>query len=362
MQSKISDTEAMSRCLELALNGSGSVSPNPLVGSVIINDGVIISEAWHEEYGGLHAEINAIKKSGLSSFEGMTLAVNLEPCSHFGKQAPCVDTIIEKKFSRVIIGMKDPNPLVSGNGIEKLKKAGIAVEVGILEKDCKWINRFFCKKMGTNFPFIVMKVAQSLDGCIATITGESKWITCEESRRRTHILRHECDAILVGINTVLEDNPILDTRHIGNIKLPTVIILDTNLRFPLNSNLALSSTKRKVIVVHSSDNKERIEELASANINLIYVENMFDLKNILELIATQENLISVLVEGGSHIFSSFVSSNLIDELHLFVAPIIIGNGKRTFSAVETLKLSESYKLRFLGSTKSGTDEHIFLMK
>ena len=149
MQSKISDTEAMSRCLELALNGSGSVSPNPLVGSVIIKDGAIISEAWHEEYGGLHAEINAINKSGLSSFEGMTLAVNLEPCSHFGKQAPCVDTIIEKKFSRVIIGMKDPNPLVSGNGIEKLKKAGIAVDI---RKRLQMDKSFFLQEDGNQFP------------------------------------------------------------------------------------------------------------------------------------------------------------------------------------------------------------------
>ncbi len=362
MKFKITDTEAMKRCLELALNGVGAASPNPLVGSVIINDGLIIAEGWHEEYGKEHAEINAIKSSGLSSFEGMTLAVNLEPCSHFGKQPPCVDTIIEKKFSRVIIGMQDPNPIVSGNGIEKLKKAGIEVTVGVLEEDCKWINRFFCKYMETHLPFIVMKVAQSLDSCIATKTCESKWITSEESRYRTHILRNECDAVLVGINTVLADNPLLDTRHIENIKLPKVIILDTNLRTPLNSNIVLSSEKREVIIFHSCKDDNKIQELSNRNIKLIYVENLFNLSHIMDILGRKEKITSILVEGGANIFSSFVSSNLIDELHLFIAPIIIGDGHRAFTNVSTEKLSQSYKLRLASSMQSGVDTHILLLK
>lgn len=370
MDLNITDQQAVKRCLELALNGIGSVSPNPLVGAVIIDNGKIIAEGWHKQFGGIHAEIDAInnaEKNGISSFENLTLAVNLEPCSHFGKQPPCVDTIIEKKFKRVIIGMKDPNPLVAGKGIEKLKEANIDVEVGVLENDCTWINRFFCKYITTQKPFIIMKAAQSLDGCIATKTGESKWITCDESRRRVHVLRNEADAVLIGINTLLEDNPLLDTRFLENSNHnPAAIIFDSKLRIDINSNIVQQAKNRIVIVVHTIDNDDKIKLLLEKNVILIKAKKdenqLIDIEDALTKISSAYKFSSILIEGGSKIFSSFIEKDLVDELHVFIAPMIIGNGLKTFADLDTKELSLSKRFRIAGSVISGTDEHLLFLK
>lgn len=370
MALNITDQQAVKRCLELALNGIGSVSPNPLVGAVIIDNGKIIAEGWHKQFGGIHAEIDAInnaEKNGISSFENLTLAVNLEPCSHFGKQPPCVDTIIEKKFKRVIIGMKDPNPLVAGKGIEKLKEANIDVEVGVLENDCTWINRFFCKYITTQKPFIIMKAAQSLDGCIATKTGESKWITCDESRRRVHVLRNEADAVLIGINTLLEDNPLLDTRFLENSNHnPAAIIFDSKLRIDINSNIVQQAKNRIVIVVHTIDNDDKIKLLLEKNVILIKAKKdenqLIDIEDALTKISSAYKFSSILIEGGSKIFSSFIEKDLVDELHVFIAPMIIGNGLKTFADLDTKELSLSKRFRIAGSVISGTDEHLLFLK
>lgn len=370
MDLNITDQQAVKRCLELALNGIGSVSPNPLVGAVIIDNGKIIAEGWHKQFGGIHAEIDAInnaEKNGVSSFENLTLAVNLEPCSHFGKQPPCVDTIIEKKFKRVIIGMKDPNPLVAGKGIEKLKEANIDVEVGVLENDCTWINRFFCKYITTQKPFIIMKAAQSLDGCIATKTGESKWITCDESRRRVHVLRNEADAVLIGINTLLEDNPLLDTRFLENSNHnPAAIIFDSKLRIDINSNIVQQAKNRIVIVVHTIDNDDKIKLLLEKNAILIKAKKdenqLIDIEDALTKISSAYKFSSILIEGGSKIFSSFIENDLVDELHIFIAPMIIGNGIKTFADLDTKELSLSKRFRIAGSVISGTDEHLLFLK
>ena len=366
MQLNITNEHAMRRCLELALNGIGQVSPNLLVGALIINNGEIISEGWHKKYGQAHAEIEAMQNSDLSSFDGMTLFVNLEPCSHQGKQPPCVESIISGKFSRVVIGMKDPNPLVAGSGINQLRQAGIEVITGVLEEDCKWINRFFYKYMTQKIPYVTMKVAMSLDACIATNSGESKWITCHESRRRSHVLRSESDAILVGIGTVLKDDPMLTVRFAEG-RHPSVIVLDSDLRTPLDSNLVKSAASRKVFIVHSKSNTHAEQILQDAGIKLIkitteYNSQKINLKNLLSKLATEENIISVLVEGGAGIFSSFIADDLVDELHIFSAPVIIGDGLKAFNSLNTRLLSESKKIKFASCVTSDVDLHTLMLR
>ena len=375
-------TNLMRHCLELALKGSGFVSPNPLVGALIFKDGQIISEGWHQKYGDLHAEIEAInnaKNNGFDDFNNSTLFVNLEPCSHFGKQPPCVDAIIDAKIPTVIIGMKDPNPLVAGKGIEKLIAAGITVEVGILEDDCRWINRFYCHYIAEGMPYIVLKIAQTVDGCIATKSGESKWITCDESRRRTHFLRSEMDAILIGVNTVLADNPILDTRLLNDensenkTRNPKIIILDSQLRTPANSRVFASHKEREVFIIYSDElaNNSEIDftkrkndlELAGA---ILWESPMkggqIHLRKTISRLTFEYCFTSLLVEGGAKIFSSFVNSNLVNELQIFVSPKIIGDGIHAFENVETVKLEEVKKFRLAGSFQSGTDEQLILIR
>ena len=371
---------AMKRCLELALNGSGLVSPNPLVGALIIRDGEIVAEGWHKKYGDVHAEIDAMNnaiKDGITDFTGMSLVVNLEPCSHFGKQPPCVDAIIENNFAKVFIGMQDPNPLVAGKSIEKLKDAGIDVKVGILEADCKWINRFFCHYIIQGMPYVVLKIAQTIDGCIATKTGESKYITCEESRKRVHLMRSEMDAILVGVNTIIKDNPLLDTRLLDKNKTNNekqsskIIIIDTNLRTPHKSKI-FKNKEREVIIVYNEELantndfeiKDRINRLKDAGANLWespIKNNQIHLRKAISRLTFDYCFTSLLVEGGSAIFSSFINSDLVNELQIFTSPFIIGDGMRVFSNVETAKLEEIKKYKIVASLNSGTDEQLILI-
>jgi diaminohydroxyphosphoribosylaminopyrimidine deaminase/5-amino-6-(5-phosphoribosylamino)uracil reductase len=370
----------MQRALELALNGSGFVAPNPLVGAVIINNQTnsIIGEGWHKEYGGFHAETNAInnaRENGISNFEDTTMIVNLEPCCHIGKQPPCIDTIIDAKIKKVIVGMLDPNPLVAGKGIEILKECGIEVEVGILEADCKWINRYFCHYVTEGMPYCVLKIAQTLDGFIATNNGESKWITCEESRRRTQFMRSEMDAVMIGINTILTDDPLLDTRLLDNIQKrnPKIIILDSKLRTPPNCNVLVQNKKRDVIIIYSdelvdeqgSEAKERIVTLENAGAILFespMKNGKIHLRKAISRLTVEYCFTSLLVEGGAEVFGSFINSNIVNELQIFVAPTIMGEGKRAISNVTTEKLEEILKYRIMGSFQSGDDEQIIMIK
>ena len=198
----MTENEAMKRALDLAMLGTGEVSPNPRVGAVILKDGEKIGEGYHAKFGADHAEIEAIRNAGLDDYSGCTMVLNLEPCTHYGKTPPCTDKIIELNFSRVVIGMEDPNPEVAGNGIKKLRDAGIEVEAGLMRDECMWLNRSFIKHIRTGMPYVILKIAQSFDGNIASSEGESKWISSEESRRRSHILRAQVDAVLVGEGTV----------------------------------------------------------------------------------------------------------------------------------------------------------------
>ncbi len=357
----MNDETAILRTLELALRGSGFVSPNPRVGAVILEYGEIIAEGWHKEFGGDHAEVAAIKSIGRESFEGCTLVVNLEPCSHYGKTPPCADLIIEKKFSRVVVGMVDPNPQVAGSGIEKLRAAGINVEVGVLESECQWINRFFIKHIKTALPYVMLKYGQTLDGCIATSRGESKWITGAESRRRVHTLRSEVDAVIIGKSTAITDNPQLDVREVEG-RNPKRIVFDTDLTLPLSLNIIKSECGNTYICCNPNAEKTRkAENLRLAGVNLIPVEvnekGMLNIPSALYAM-TDLGIYSLMVEGGAGILSSFAKSQLIDELQVFIAPKILGDGKHSFESYNTNYLKDALNFKIRAVSKSGDDIHV----
>jgi diaminohydroxyphosphoribosylaminopyrimidine deaminase/5-amino-6-(5-phosphoribosylamino)uracil reductase len=358
--------EAMKRALLLAMKGAGKVYSNPLVGAVILKDGQLVSEGWHEEFGGKHAEINAIDKAAGVDLSGATLVVNLEPCVHFGKTPPCAPAIIEKKFAKVVIGMEDPNPLVSGKGVQMLREAGIEVEVGVLEEDCHWVNRAFIYHITNEMPYIILKVAQSFDGCIATSEGASRWISSPESRKLSHKLRAETDAVLIGRGTALADNPRLDVRVVEG-RNPKKIVLDSTLSLPLNLNIFNNPSETDVFVACTFEAALSIqaEEFKNAGIKIVPVQkntdNSLDLSSLLKILYKEHKISSILVEGGSSVFSSFAGQHLINELHIFTAPIIIGNGKHSFDNFSILALSEALKFKIKAVAKSGVDIYSVLV-
>ena len=282
----MTDESYIKLAIEIAKKGRGSVSPNPLVGCIIVKDERIIGAGYHEKYGENHAEINAIN-SAKESIEGSTLFVNLEPCSHQGLTPPCVDKIIENKIKRVVIGTLDMNPLVCGNGIKKLKSAGIDVKAGILESECTALNKFFFKHITKKIPYVTLKIAQTLDGKIADSKGDSKWISSLLSRRYVHELRSKYDAVLIGLGTVLKDNPSLTVR-LTEGRNPRRVILDTRLRLSTEHKLFSSNSDKKLVIVTSnkSKSKERkIKKIKSKGAEVIFVredKGKLNLKNILK--------------------------------------------------------------------------------
>ncbi len=361
----MSNVDLMKRAIELAKLGGNYVNPNPRVGAVIVKNNEIVSEGYHRYYGGKHAEIEAIDNASGVDLEGATLVVNLEPCSHFGKTPPCVDAIIERKFSKVIIGMVDPNPLVSGKSIQKLQEAGIEVEVGVLEKECKWLNRFFVKNIETGEPYVLLKIAQTLNGAIATREYESKWITSEESRERGLELRREVDAILVGKTTTLKDNPSL-TLHKLEGKAPWRIILDRNLSLPLELQVFIDEIRKQTIVAVAEGlplNRKR-ENLTLAGVKIIEIptENgFFILPALVDKLKNEFNIHSVIVEGGSKTLSSFTQSNLWDEIQFFVSPQILPNGINAFEGYTVSSLNEAIELEVMLVEPIAKDLHIIAL-
>ena len=322
----MSDKEYMQQALKLASQAKGDTSPNPLVGAVIVKNNKVISQGYHHYAGGNHAEINAIEQAGYE-VEGATMYVNLEPCTHYGKTPPCSNAIIKAGLKRVVIAMKDPNPKIAGAGIERLKKAGIEVEVGILEEKAKKLNEVFIKYITTDQPFVILKNAMTLDGKIATKTGDSKWISGQESRELVHQLRDQVDAILVGIGTVLADNPRLTTRlPNGQGSDPIRIVLDSELNIPIDANLVTQkSTAQTIVITNYNTDQNKKEELISHGVQIIELgdSKQINLQKLLTELAHEE-ITSLLVEGGSEINSSFWEAELVDKLYLFIASKIIG--------------------------------------
>ncbi len=353
---------AMNRVLSLALKGSGKVSPNPRVGAVILRDGEIIGEGWHQEFGGPHAEVNAIANSGLTDFSDCTIVVNLEPCSHFGKTPPCADMIIEKKFLKVVIGMKDPNPQVAGNGISALRNSGVEVIEGILEDECIWLNRFFIKNITTGLPYVIIKIAQTLNGAVATSQKESKWLTGEESRKLVHAIRAEVDAVLIGKETAISDDPELTIRSVEGVN-PKRIVLDTNLSLPLSLKLFTDEWLNRTIVCCSekASKSQKAETLKTAGVNILPVElnesGRIDIQQAMKKLSHEFKIASVLVEGGAGMYSAFAENDLIDELRIFQAPMLIGNGINALRDLKTNKLSDSKRFKLQSVSQCGQDIH-----
>ena len=344
----MNDESYIKLTLELAKKGIGNVSPNPLVGAVIIKNEKIIGAGFHEKFGSNHAEVNAILNAK-ESVEGSTLYVNLEPCSHFGKTPPCVNKIIESKIKRVVIGSLDPNPLVSGNGIKKLEEAGLEVKYGVLTQECAEVNKFFFKYITNGIPYVTLKVAQTIDAKIADNHFNSKWITSAESRTFVHGLRSEYDAVLVGKNTVIKDEPSLTVRHVEG-RNPKRIILDSNLSLSLRHQVFNSTNLSEVIIITSKDSKSKEKKIKKFNelgIKILFCKTekygRISLKNALKKLA-KENISSILVEGGSKVFSSFIKNKLFDELIVFVGPKLMGEGICSVSNIGINSIKKPHKL------------------
>ncbi len=312
----------MREAIKEAKRGFGFTNPNPLVGAVIVKDGRIISRGYHARYGELHAERNAIKNA-TEDIMGADMYVTLEPCSHYGKQPPCCEAVVEAGIKRVYIGSRDINPEVSGKGVEYLRKHGVEVFEDVLRNECDEINDIFFHYISTGMPYVIMKIAMTADGKTATKTGHSKWITNSLSREHSHLTRKRVSAIMVGINTVLLDDPMLDCRC-ENPNNPLRVVCDSNLRIPLDCNLVKTAKEIPTLIATVSDDNKKTQALKNLGVDVIKTTG--DTVNIKELMVElgKKKIDSVLVEGGSTLHWSILEGKLVNELHLYIAPKIVG--------------------------------------
>lgn len=320
----MTDLDYMEIALELAKRGCGFVNPNPMVGAVIVKDNEIISKGYHERYGGFHAERNAILNCK-SSMDGATIYVTLEPCCHYGKTPPCTDLIIKSGISKVVIGSLDPNPLVSGKGVKILRDNGIEVVENVLKEECDKLNEGFFHYILKKRPYVVMKYAMTIDGKIATYSGKSKWITGEEARYRVHQDRHRYSAIMVGIGTVLMDDPMLNCR-IKDSKNPIRIICDTNLKTPIDSKIVKTAVDIPTIICTACKDKEHQQQYIDRGCKVIEVpkkDNHVDLNILMDKLG-QEEIDSILLEGGGTLNWSALDSGIVNKVQTYIAPKIFG--------------------------------------
>lgn len=357
--------EYMRRALELARKGEGHTSPNPMVGCVVVKDGRIISEGYHEKYGEFHAERNALTRC-TEDTAGADLYVTLEPCCHQGKTPPCTDIIIEKKIARVFVGSMDSNPLVAGKGVQILRDHGIYVETGILDAECRKLNEVFYHYIATKTPFVVMKYAMTLDGKIATKTGASKWITGEPARQEVQHMRHRYMGIMAGIGTVLADDPMLNVRVEG-WKSPVRIVCDSSLRIPLDSQIVRSAKEYRTIVAYAGREEneeitEKIERLHAKGVDTVCCpdeKGQIDLKKLMIYLGN-EGIDSILLEGGGTLNDSALRAGIVKEVHCFIAPKLFG-GKNSKTPVQGIGIrlpSEALKLKCTDICRIGEDIRI----
>lgn len=320
----MSDQEYMKMALELAKKGCGWVAPNPMVGAVIVKDGRVIGQGWHQCYGEPHAERNALA-SCVESPQGATMYVTLEPCCHHGKQPPCVDAILEAQIARVVAGSPDPNPLVGGKGIRILKEHGIAVTENVLRQECDQLNEVFFHYIRTKQPYVVMKYAMTMDGKIAAYTGASKWVTGENAREHVQTLRHRYTAIMVGVGTILADDPLLTCRISGG-KNPIRIICDTGLRTPLTAQVIKTIEQAPVLIATCCmDEKKRAlyEKEGCRILQIREKDGHVDLQELMEKLG-EENIDSILLEGGGTLNWAAVESGIIQKVLAYIAPKLFG--------------------------------------
>lgn len=316
--------EYMQQALNIARYALGRTSPNPLVGAVVVRDGRIVGQGWHRKSGTPHAEVHALRQAG-DLADGATIYVTLEPCSHYGRTPPCSQAIIDAGIKRVVVAMTDPNPLVAGNGLKMLREAGIEVIEGILIEKAMNLNEVFLKWIKTKMPFVVLKTAMTLDGKIATASGESKWITNDTSRKLVHEMRDIYDSILVGIGTILTDNPSLTTRLGECGKNPIRVIVDSMARTPLTANV-VDGSALTIIAVTDKAPSAKIKALREKGVEVVVVatkNDQVDLQSLFALLG-ERKISSVFVEGGATINEMLLKENLVDKVHVFIAPKIIG--------------------------------------
>ena len=359
-QFSMTDRKFMEHALALASKASGRTSPNPMVGAVIVQDGEIVGEGYHQKAGGAHAEIHALNQAkGFA--EGATMYVTLEPCCHWGRTPPCTESLIRAKLANVFVSMKDPNPQVAGKGIRQLEEAGIRVQVGICEEESRQLNEVFIKYITTQCPFVILKSAISLDGKIATASGESQWITSEASRSKGHEVRAQVDAILVGVGTVLQDNPSLTTRLPDRTNAdPIRVIIDSRGRTPPGAKVFNpDSNAGTLIAVTETTSLEKIEALKSAGADVLIIkaqEGRVCLSALIRELGRRE-ITSVLIEGGGEINATALQSGIVDKLMFFIAPKLIGgkDAPGPIGGVGITRLAEAFELRNIKTSQIGAD-------
>lgn len=360
----------MRRAIELAKKGSGHVNPNPLVGAVIVRDGEIIGEGYHECYGQLHAERNAIanaKKRG-NSLEGSTIYVTLEPCCHYGKTPPCTEAIIEEKIARVVVGSDDPNPLVSGKGFQMLREKGIEVIPHFLKEECDAMNHVFFHYIRTGTPYVAMKYAMTMDGKIACYTGDSKWVTGEESRAHVQTLRNHYKGIMAGIGTVLADDPMLNCRIEGG-RDPIRIIADSHLRIPMDSQLVRTAGQQPLIVACLPDaDEEKVAQLQEKGVEVLRIPGVTtaditeEQKEVISLPVLMKELGArkidgILLEGGGQLNESALQARIVDRIYCYIAPKIFG-GAQAKTPVEgqgLTRAADAWQFKRIGMQEFGQD-------
>lgn len=350
----------MRRALRLAKKGEGYTNPNPLVGAVLVRNDRIIGEGYHEAYGANHAEINAMLHAA-EDVRGADLYVTLEPCSHYGKTPPCAQAILNKGIKRVIVAAADPNPLVSGRGIALLRENGVEVITGVLEDESRRLNEIFFKYITTGIPFCILKTAMSLDGKIATRTGDSQWITGGSARRQVHLLRHRAACVMTGIGTVLSDDPLLTTRLPGKKGKDAVrVIVDSSARIPLDAKvLNLDSDAPTIIAVTEKAKDGKIKELEQKGAKIIVTpltESGVDLVFLMKKLG-EEGLDSVLLEGGSALNDSALRQGIVDKVNFFLAPVILGGdtAKTAVGGKGVDFLKNAFPMRNLRTKRIGGD-------
>lgn len=342
------DEKYMRLAMQLAGNAIGRTSPNPLVGAVIVKDNRVVGCGWHRKAGTPHAEVHALNQAGELA-QGADVYVTLEPCAHYGKTPPCSKALVEAKVKNVYGGLLDLNPKVAGKGFKILEDAGIHVEYGFLQDELRKQNEVFFKWIEHKKPFIVLKAAMTLDGKIATATGQSKWITNETSRAYGYKLRDIYDGIMVGINTVIEDNPMLTARVDGG-KNPIRIVVDSSLKIDINANVVQDKSAKTIIATTDKADKDKILKLQAQDVDVIVVDkdknDKVDIEKLLDILG-QQNICSILVEGGATLSGSFVAKKLVDKVYFFIAPKIIGGkeAKTPVAGTGILNLQEALALK-----------------
>ncbi len=351
------DNHFMREAIRLARKGIGKTSPNPIVGAVIVRNGKIIGRGYHKKFGGPHAEINAIKDAN-GSIKGATLYITLEPCCHYGKTPPCVETLIKEKIGRVVVGTLDPNPRVNGKGVKTLRSKGIKVDVRILEDECRELNEHYFKFIRSGIPYVTVKYAQTLDGRIATKTGNSQWISSKELRTYVHRLRAVNDCIMVGVGTVIADDPQLTVRYAKG-RNPLRVVVDSRLRIPLGSSVLKDNDSHLTTIATTSKAPSR-KVIADKNLGAEVLVVKKDkkggvsLKDLLRELG-KKGIASVMVEGGSDIITSLLKANLVDKMIILTAPKIMGKGLEAIGDLGVCKIKDAIKFSSFSTMRKGSD-------